>query len=460
MHTDPVCGQAVVPHRSSAELEHGGTFYYFCSELCVSKFLADRERYVQRPALASSPSKHALAFVTITVLIDMLGLGLILPVLPKLLVELDGGTLSDAAINGGWLAFTYATTQLIFAPILGNLSDRYGRRPVLLFAIAALGLDYLVMGFAPTLVWLFAGRTLAGIAGASFTAAYAYVADISQPEKRAQNFGVISAAFGAGFIIGPALGGLLAAFGPRAPFFAAAALALINFAYGWCLLPESLVKTKRRPFEWKRANPIGALAEMRKHRGAIALLFGLFLWMLGHQVMPATWSFYTKYRFDWSEAMIGVSLAFAGVVMVVSQTALLRFAVPKLGERRVALVGIAIACVGYVGHATATTTSTMIAWLLTGLFGAMVMPSSNAMLSQRVPEDAQGELQGAIASIYSFSSVIGPPLMTQLFGRFSAMGSAAYFPGAAFIAGAVLTLASFVISAREFSTAEGANAAA
>jgi DHA1 family tetracycline resistance protein-like MFS transporter len=387
------------------------------------------------------PGKHALVFVAITVLLDVIGFGLILPVLPALLVELTGETVSQAAIRGGWLAFVYAIMQFLCAPVLGNLSDRYGRRPVLLFAVGALGVDYVIMGFAPTFGWLFLGRAIAGIAGASFTPAYAYAADISPPERRAQNFGMISAAFGVGFVVGPALGGLLGGLGPRAPFFAAATLSLTNFVYGYLVLPESLAAGKRRAFAWTRANPLGTLAHMRKHPVVLGLLGALFLWMVGHQVMPSTWAYYTKFRFGWSEATIGASLALAGLVMATSQASLLRLLVPRIGERRAALTGITIAGVGYLGYATATAGWMMFAWLGTWFFGAMVMPSTNALMSHRVAADAQGELQGAVASLFSLSSIVGPPLMTQLFGRFAAPTARLHLPGAAFLAAALLTTA-------------------
>src|SRR5260370_82960 len=230
--------------------------------------------------------------------------------------------------------------QFVCAPVRGNLSDRFGRRPVLLFAVGALGVDYIVMGVAPTLAWLFVGRTISGMAGASFTPAYAYVADISPPERRAQNFGLISGAFGVGFILGPALGGLLGGLGPRAPFFAAAGLSLLNFLYGVVVLPETVAPDKRRAFDWRRANPLGTLLELRKHRVVLRLLGALFLWMVGHQVMPATWAFYTKYRFGWPERTIGASLALAGLVLALSQAILLRLLVPRLGERRAGRPGV------------------------------------------------------------------------------------------------------------------------
>jgi DHA1 family tetracycline resistance protein-like MFS transporter len=397
----------------------------------------------------SLPHRRALVFIAITVLLDVVGFGLILPVLPALLVELTGLGLSRVAVYGGWLAFVYAVMQFVCAPVLGNLSDRFGRRPVLLSAIGALGFDYLIMGFAPTLSWLFLGRFLAGIAGASFTPAYAYVADVSPPERRAQSFGVVSAAFGIGFVLGPALGGLLGELGPRAPFFAAAGLSLANLLYGFFVLPESLALERRRPFRWKRANPLGTLLAVRRHPLVLGMLAALFLWQLAHQVMPATWSFYTILRFGWTEAMVGASLACAGLTMAASQGGLVRVLVPRLGERRVVQLGMSIAALGYVGYATATAGWMMFAWLTTWLFGALVMPSTNGLMSRLVPADAQGELQGAVASLYGLSSVIGPPLMAQLFGWFSSAGAAPlHLPGAAFLAAAALTAASLAIFGR------------
>jgi DHA1 family tetracycline resistance protein-like MFS transporter len=379
------------------------------------------------------------------VLLDIIGFGLIMPVLPTLLVQLTGESVNRAAIHGGWLSFVYASMQFVCAPILGNLSDRFGRRPVLLFAIGALGLDYLIMGFAPTLGWLFVGRAISGVAGASYTPAYAYVADISPPEKRAQSFGLISAAFGVGFILGPALGGLLGGLGPRAPFFAAAGLSLANLAYGTLVLPESLPPEKRRHFDWRRANPLGTLTQMRRQPVVLGVLGALFLWSLAHQVLPATWSFYTKFRFGWSERMIGGSLALAGLVMALSQAFLMRLVVPRLGERRSALTGIAIAAVGYLGYATATAGWMMLAWLSTWFFGAIVSPSTNSLMSKRIPVEAQGELQGAVACLFALSSILGPPLMSHLFGRFAAPEARVHVPGAAFFAAALLVSVSFAL---------------
>jgi DHA1 family tetracycline resistance protein-like MFS transporter len=390
-------------------------------------------------------SRHAIAFIAITLLLDTIGFGLISPVMPELLVQLTGQDVSHAAIQGGFLSFVYAAMQFVWAPVLGNLSDRFGRRPVLLFCIGALGVDYLIMGAAPTLGWLFVGRAVSGMAGASFTPAYAYVADITTPERRAQNFGVISAMFGLGFIIGPALGGLLGQFGPRTPFFAAATLSLLNFCYGIFVLPESLAPERRRRFDWRRANPFGTFRQMKQHPVVLGLLGALFLWMVANQVFPSTWSYYTKYRFGWSEAMIGASMALVGAIMVTSQMTVLRFLVPRLGERKVALLGITIAAIGYAGFAAATAGWMMFAWLGTWFFGAIVFPVTNALMSHRIPPESQGELQGAVAGLASLAAIVGPLLMTQLFGRFTAPNAQVHLPGAAFFAASLLTLICLVI---------------
>jgi MFS transporter, DHA1 family, tetracycline resistance protein len=389
--------------------------------------------------------KHAVAFVAITLLLDTIGFGLIVPVLPALLLEVTGDTVSRAAIHGGYLAFLYAAMQFLCAPVLGNLSDRFGRRPVLLYCIGALGVDYLIMGSAPTLGWLFVGRAISGMAGASFTPAYAYVADISPPGRRAQNFGIVSSMFGLGFIIGPALGGLLGQFGPRAPFYAAATLCLLNLLYGIFVLPESLPAERRRPFDWRRANPFGTFQQMRRHPMLLGILGAFFLWMVANQVFPSTWSFYTKLRFGWSEAMIGASLALVGAIMVVSQAVLLRLIVPRVGERRAALIGMSVGAIAYAGLAAASAPWMLFAWLGTWFFPAIVFPVTNALMSHRVAPEAQGELQGAVAGLFSLASIIGPVIMTQLFGRFTGPDAPFHLPGAAFLAASLLATVSLAI---------------
>lgn len=397
----------------------------------------------------SMPHRRAVLFVFITILIDSIGFGIIIPVMPELITQLTGESLSQAARYGGWLLFVYAITQFVCAPVIGNLSDRFGRRPVLLSALFALGVDYVVMGFAPNLAWLFVGRFIAGITGASYSPAYAYIADITPPEKRAQNFGFIGAAFGLGFVLGPTIGGLLGSLGPRTPFFVAAGLALLNATFGLFALPESLPPERRRAFEWSRANPFGTLLQLRKQPVVIALAGVSFLWLLGHQVLPSVWAFYTMLRFGWSEAAVGLSLAAAGIVMAICQGGLTGVLVPKLGgERRAALVGLTSGAAVYAIYAFAPFGWVLYIGIVLWGLAAMSWPSLNALMSQQIPANAQGELQGGLASLSSLTAILGPPLMTQLFGWFSDAAAAVHFPGAPFLAAALLALSSAIILLR------------
>jgi DHA1 family tetracycline resistance protein-like MFS transporter len=409
---------------------------------------------------ARKAGNGAFVFLFIAVLIDSIGFGIILPVLPRLIMQLTGVTIDRAAVYGGWLSFVYALMQFFCAPVLGNLSDHFGRRPVLLFALLALGCDYLIMGFAPVISWLFVGRAIAGVAGASFTPAYAYVADITEPAKRAQSFGLMGAAFGIGFIVGPAIGGLLGGLGPRAPFFTAGAIALANATFGYFALPESLPPGSRRAFQWARANPLGTLMQVRRYPVVMLLLGALFLWQLGHQVLPSTWAFYTISKFHWSSAQVGYSLAFVGAVMAIAQGVLTRVLIPWLGgERHAALMGMAFAVLGYVGYAAVTAGWVMYLVSLTSFMFALTYPSMNAIASQQIPANAQGELQGAVACLYSLSAIVGPPLMTQIFGYFSGPRAIVHFPGAAFLTAALLTAACAVLFIRALRS-PGAAAAA
>ena len=392
------------------------------------------------------PNRRAVIFIFITILIDSIGFGIIMPVLPELIMQLSGSGLSQAARYGGWLYFVFAVAQFFCAPVIGNLSDRFGRRPVLLTALFALGIDYAVMGFAPGLAWLFVGRLISGVAGASYTPAYAYIADITPPERRAQSFGFVSAAFGLGFVLGPTIGGLLGSLGPRTPFFVAAGLALLNATFGLFALPESLPRERRREFAWARANPFGTLMQLRKQPVVVGLAGVTFLWVLGHQVLPSTWAFYTMLRFGWSEAAVGLSLAAAGIVMAISQGGLTKVLVQKFGgEQRTALVGLLSGAAVYCCYAFAPYGWVMFIGILGWGLAAMSWPSLNALMSQQVPPNAQGELQGGLASLSSLAAIVGPPLMTQLFGKFSDNAGAVYFPGAPFFAAALLALASAMI---------------
>ncbi len=391
---------------------------------------------------------NALMFIFITILIDVIGIGIIIPVLPKLITELTGGDMSEAARYGGWLMFAYAIMQFLFAPIIGGLSDRYGRRPVLLLSLFGLGIDYLFLAFAPTIGWLFIGRLLAGISGASFTTASAYIADVSPPEKRAQNFGLIGAAFGLGFIIGPVLGGLLGQFGSRAPFFASAALALLNWLYGYFILPESLSPENRRPFDWKRANPVGSLLQLRRYPVIIGLIGSMLcLYIAGHS-SQSTWSYYTMEKFGWNEKWVGYSLGFVGLTIGLVQGLLTRVIIPKLGAVRSVFIGLSLSAFGFVCFALATQGWMMFALMIPFALGGIAGPSLQGIISGQVPANEQGELQGALTGLISATSIVGPLLMTNLFSWFTTKEAPVYFPGAPFMMGAILTVLGMVLAIR------------
>lgn len=393
-------------------------------------------------------TQNALPFIFITMLIDVIGLGIIIPVLPKLIEEMIGGDLSMASTYAGWLMFAYAAMQFLFSPIIGALSDRYGRRPVLLISLFGFGIDYLLMGFAPSIIWLFVGRLISGITGASFTTATAYIADISAPEKRAQNFGLIGAAFGLGFIIGPVLGGLLGHYGSRIPFFAAAGLALLNFAYGYFILPESLDKEHRRKFDWKRANPVGSLKRLANYPVILSLVASLVFIYIASHATQSTWTFYTMEKFKWNERMVGYSLGFVGLMIAIVQAGLIRIVIPKLGQKKSIYVGLALYTVGFVLFSFATKSWMMFAFVVPFSLGGICGPALQGVMSGQVPPNEQGELQGALTSLISVTSIVGPLLMTNLFSYFTSANAPIYFPGAPFLMGAVLTLFSVVFAVR------------
>ena len=402
------------------------------------------------PASAPGASNgRALAFVFITVLIDAIGFGIVIPVFPGLIVSLTGTTLGGAAEISGWMMFLYAVTQFICGPIIGGLSDRFGRRPILLASLAAFGLDYLVMAFAPNLAWLVAARFVAGMTGATFSTAYAYIADISPPERRGPNFGLIGMAFGFGFIIGPALGGIVAQFGERVPFLVAGCLALANFAYGWFILPESLAPALRRRFEWRRANPIGSVLRFRNaHPRVLMLAITMFVWTIGYQALFATWNFFTIERFGWGPQQVGWSLAAVGVIGAVVQGGLSRRLIPRDGNRRIVIAGIISAIGAYFIYAFATTGWVLYAGIAVGFLNGMVFPSMQALMSSEVAPNEQGELQGGISSLQALASIFGPPLMTGSFAAFSAPDAPVYLPGAPYLLAALFSIAALTLFLR------------
>jgi MFS transporter, DHA1 family, tetracycline resistance protein len=395
-----------------------------------------------------SSRNAALGFIFVTLLIDVTGWGIIIPVMPKLIEQLIHADVSQASKWGGLLTFAYAFMQFICAPILGNLSDKYGRRPVLLFSLFGFGVDYLFLSFAPTIGWLFVGRAVAGITGASFTTATAYIADISAPEERAKNFGIVGAAFGLGFIVGPVIGGFLGQFGPRVPFYAAAGLCLLNWLYGYFILPESLSKEHRRKFEWKRANPVGSLMHLKRYPalGGLFISF-IFIYIAAHAIQ-SNWSFFTMYRFNWDSRMVGISLGVVGLLIGIVQGGLIRFVNPWLGNNKSVYVGLGLYTAGMLLFAFASQSWMMFVFLIPYCLGGIAGPALQAIISSHVPPNEQGELQGSLTSLMSATSIIGPLIMTNLFYYFTQKSAPVHFPGAPFLLGAVLILCSLIIAYR------------
>jgi MFS transporter, DHA1 family, tetracycline resistance protein len=391
------------------------------------------------------PGRHAMIFVLITVLIDTIGFGIIIPVLPKLIIELTGEPVSAAAAYGGVILFAFAGAHFLFSPVMGNLSDRFGRRPVLIVSLAVLGIDYLIMGFAPSIAWLIAGRVFAGLFGATFATANAYVTDVTPADKRSQAFGLLGAAWGLGFILGPVIGGFLGEFGPRVPFFVAAVLAFLNVIYGLIVLPETLQEKNRRSFDLKRANPIGALAHFKAYPVIIGLAAVIVLFQIAHDANPAIFTYYTIHKFGWSEREIGFALGFVGITVVFTQTVVIRWTVEKFGEINSAYLGLLIAAVGFMGLGLAAESWLAYVALVPMAFMGLAMPSIRSLMSARVPNDAQGELQGAISSLMGLTMIAAPLIMTQLFYSFTAPNAFIHLPGAPYLLAAILMLLSAIL---------------
>lgn len=376
--------------------------------------------------------------------IDSVGFGLIIPVLPSLLKELIRASAAEVAPWAGFLAFTYAAMNFLFGPMLGNLSDRFGRRPVLLISLFTLGVDYLLMGFAHSIWLLFLGRLLSGISGATRATARAYIADITPTEDRARAFGLIGAAYGIGFIFGPAIGGILGDVDPRAPFFAAAALAFSNVLYGFFVLPESLQEEDFRPFEASRANPLGAFFQLSRLPMVRWLLLAVALFHFAHFVYPATWSFHADARYGWGSRQIGWSLMAVGIGFTIVQGGLIGIFLRRLGSARTAVFGLACNVIAFVGYAFASEAWMIYVWIPISALGAVGGPAVNALMSARVPSNRQGELQGAVSSLQALASMSSPILMTQVFSYFVTDAAMVPFYGAAFLLAAVLCLLSVI----------------
>ncbi|MFT6871343.1 MAG: DHA1 family tetracycline resistance protein-like MFS transporter [Roseivirga sp.] len=386
----------------------------------------------------------ALGFILFTVLLDVIGIGIIIPVIPGLLAELGIPDAGQASFTGGLLLFTYAFMQFLFAPILGGLSDQYGRRLVILIALFGLTIDYLVVAFAPTIAWLFAARIVAGICGASFSSASAYVADISAPEDRPKNFGMIGAAFGLGFILGPVMGGLLGQINIRLPFFVSAGLTFLNFVYGYFVLPESLSIENRRKFEWKRANPIGSLKSLGKYPILKNLFIAFFIIYVASHSVQSNWSFFGKEVFDWDELDIGISLAVVGFFVAIVQAVLIGRAVKKFGQSKTIYIGLACNLTGFILFAIASEEWMIYSFLAVYVMGGLAGPTLQGIMSSEVPANEQGEFMGAITSLQNLGNIFGPLIMTGIFFYFTT-SSNFYFPGAAFALAAIFSIVSGTI---------------
>ena len=394
---------------------------------------------------ASPSSRFAVTFVFITVLLDMVGFGMIIPVQPAIIQEVAKVDLSAAAFIGGWMFFAFSSTQFLFGPTLGNLSDAYGRRPLLLIAVFGLGVDFLITALAPNLFWLFVGRTFAGLCGGSYVIANAYIADVTPPEGRAKAFGMMGAAFGLGFVIGPAIGGLLGAYGPRVPFFVAAGISLLNFMFGYFVLPETLKPEQRRSFEWARANPFGTFKVFQNYRGVLPLCAVLFMYFFATSVYPAIWPFWGIAKFGWDAKMIGLTLAGFGIMMALTQGILTGPTVKALGEWNTALLGLVVAVVGAVGYGWAPNFGFILLFLVLHAGEGFVHPMLSALISHRVPDDAQGELQGGLSSIMSISMLLGTVFFSQTFGYFMSGAAGFVSPNVAMYVSAALSVISLVL---------------
>jgi len=390
----------------------------------------------------------AIGFIFITLLIDITGIGLIIPVIPKLIEELIQGGISKASFYGGLLTFTFAFMQFFFSPMLGALSDKYGRRPIILISLFGSGLDYLFLSFAPTLALLFVGRAISGITGASITTATAYIADVSTAETRAKNFGMVGAAFGLGFIIGPVIGGVLGPLGSRVPFMAAAGLCFVNWIYGYFVLPESLPKENRRNISRKTMIPGRSLIEFKKHPELGGLVSVFVLIYLASHAVQSNWSFFTIEKFGWSEKMIGISLGVVGLLVAIVQGVLIRFINPRLGNEKSIYTGLLLYSLGLFLFAFAWQSWMMFAFLIPYCLGGIAGPAIQSIIASHVPNNEQGEVQGALTSLVSLTSIVGPPLMTGLFAFFTGPSAPFHFSGAAFLLGAIFMLASTLIAYR------------
>ncbi len=377
-------------------------------------------------------------FIFFTVLVDIIGLGVIIPVIPELLSNMLNVPENEASIYGGFLIFSFAITQFVFSPLLGMISDKFGRRPVLLFSLLGLGIDYYIHAISPTIFWLFLSRIFAGITGASITVATAYMADVSTPENKAQNFGLIGAAFGLGFFVGPLIGGYCSQWGVTVPFYVACALTLMNFVYGLFVVPESLAKEKRKEIDWKRVNPFGSLKYLKSQEMIFGLIAAFFIVYIASHSLQSTWSYFTMHKFHWNAEMVGYSLAVVGITVVIVQAALVKHVVNRFGETKTVIGGFFLWFFGMVLFSIVWDQWLLMLSLVPYCLGGVASPTIQSIISNQVPENEQGALQGGLTSIISISSILGPLIMTGIFYGFTGDDLGIYFPGAPFVMSALL----------------------
>lgn len=394
-------------------------------------------------------------FILLAVVLDTMGAGLLIPVLPKLIASLTGANLVRASLYGGEISALFAAVQFLAAPVLGNLSDRFGRRPVLLLSLAAFGVNYLIMGFATSIAWLFISQALAGLFGATIATAGAYLADVTPGPDRAHRFGLIGASMGVGIIIGPVIGGLLARFGLRLPFFTAAGMSLLNVAYGTFILPESLAPQKRRRFSFARAHVLGAFAQLRKIPVVSGILGASLLMRFSLQTLPATWPYFAMQQFRWTPLGVGYSLGAYGTMSILGQGMLVARLTRRFGSRWCVRFSQCMCIVGFLGFALAGSGTVAICFIVPSALGYMSGPSMTGMMSLRIPEEQQGELQGAIASLTSLSMIVTPPVMTHIYQAFTVGLAGWVFPGAAYLAAAALAAGSLLLFSRATRRAPG-----
>jgi DHA1 family tetracycline resistance protein-like MFS transporter len=399
------------------------------------------------PTAPAGESRGAVIFILITVALDLVALGIIAPVLPNLIIRMEGGDIARASAITGYFAFAWATMQFLCSPILGAFSDRFGRRPIILLSCLGLGLDYIFMALAPTLAWLFVGRIISGITTSNISTAFAYITDITPPERRAKQFGLIGAAFGLGFVIGPSIGGLLGTYSLRLPFWVAAGLSLANVIYGFFVLPESLAREKRAKSAWHMANPLGSLTLLRSHRDLSGLASALTIFYLAHNALPTVFVLYTEYRYGWNERQVGFSLAMIGVCAAVVSGGLVGPYVKKFGERFSVLSGLCYGVLGFLGFALAWRGWFLLASIpLIALWG-VAGPAIQSLMSRRVDHSSQGKLQGAINSLRSITGMIAPVIFTQVFAYAISVRRSVHLPGAPYYLAAVLLTTSLLVAA-------------